>query len=126
MIVDDDLSQEIALRAERCVLGAILIGAPLPSRLATSDFQSDANRAVWDALSEMTEERVPIDPLTVADHLFATGRLNRVGFRSDLSALLDSLHGSMADVLGNAEAVEEYARIVRKASKLRRFSSWAK
>jgi replicative DNA helicase len=114
----------IADRAERLVLGCIFIGAPLPERLSTKDFTDDFCRAVWEAITELHEERREINPLTVAYRLAMTGRLERVGSMSNVSVLLDDMKGMMATA--EASCVGSYAAIVHDAALRRKEAQWAR
>ena len=101
--------------AERALLGCLLIGAPIPDRLSSSDFASDEHRVVFEAISELEAEREAVDSLTVGYRIIDTGRLKRIHSMSSVSALLDALRG-----LGSVDSVDSYARIVRDEAKRRR------
>ena len=71
------------LDAERAVLGGILLrNATLREpelRLEHEDFYDPRHRLVWSAISELEEERVPLDELTLKAQLERTGKLKEAG-----------------------------------------------
>ncbi|MDR3278664.1 MAG: replicative DNA helicase, partial [Oscillospiraceae bacterium] len=66
--------------AEQSVLGAMLIDArcvaDVTAVLKSSDFYSDTNRDVFDAVFSMFSYSMTIDPVTVLDHMKTTGVWN--------------------------------------------------
>jgi replicative DNA helicase len=104
------------LEAERSVLGSILLdsaslalAAPI---LDEKDFFLDTHRRIYNAMLELWERSAEIDVLTLKEELDRHGAVEKAGGPAYLSALLDGV----PDV-GN---VEEYARIVKEKSTLRR------
>ena len=102
------------LEAERCVLGPCLLDADAFSRckpLEDSDFYRDAHRLIWRALERLDERGAGRDWITIKDAL-GEGDLERVGGPVYVMGLVDGLpHHSH---------VEDYAAIVREASRKRR------
>lgn len=104
------------LEAERSVLGAILLD---PSSLTFAvpilreeDFFPDTHRRIYHAMLELFQRSAEIDVLTLKEELDRVGAVEKVGGAAYLSALLDAV----PDVAN----VEQYARIVKEKSTLRR------
>ena len=67
-------------QAEVAVLSAILAGRPFDGiELKPEDFYFAQNRAVYQAATELASRRQPVDVITIADHLAATGALEDIG-----------------------------------------------
>ena len=98
--------------AERAVLGAVLQDANCFYRIVeivdSTDFFSDANRAVFTAFSQLASAGSDIDLLTTTDRLQRDGTLDAAGGVTYVAGL--------ADELPDPTNVEHYARIVRERS----------
>ncbi len=103
---------ESACEAERALLGSILLGAPLPDDVSSSDFYALRHRLVWDAMCELREEGKEIDLVSVPYVLERAGTLDQAGGRSFPAALVDAIP--------DAQSWPTYAWIVRDAAKRRR------
>jgi replicative DNA helicase len=104
------------LEAERCVLGAILMeNAHLPEvlekGLRADEFFLDQNRSLFEAITQLDEARVPVDSVTLMDHLARTGRLEAAGGVAYVSAITDGVPRVINAV--------HYARIVKEKALLR-------
>src|SRR4030042_7013095 len=95
--------------AEVSVLGSVLIDKD--ARIEIADilrpeyFYDSNHEAVFAAMLELYEERVPIDLLTVSEKLKKTKKLKQVGGRAFLADLANSVP--------TASHVIHYAKIVR-------------
>lgn len=103
-------------RAERAVLGAILVDPSCYARAAgavdAADFYNDANVKVLDACRALIETGVAPDPVTLPDQLERDGTLGLVGGVSYVA--------SLAEGLPDPANVEHYAAIVRDCAHKRR------
>jgi replicative DNA helicase len=113
-----DLTSKIPpqnLEAEQAVLGGIFLRPDLMDALldqvGEDDFYSPAHRTIFQACLHLYQRSVPIDLVTLADHLQNMGQLEQVGG----PVYLASLSGSLVV----ASHAESYARIVRDKSVLR-------
>jgi replicative DNA helicase len=99
---------------EACV-SAVLVDVDLYYDLAQvltpQDFYINRNTWIWEALGSLSEKRIPIDILTVAEELERRGRLGEIGGAAHLTALVSNFPGSLN--------VTTYAKSV-KADSLRR------
>ena len=97
------------LEAEMSVLGSMLIDAEaVPAcleRLKPHHFYTDAHQEIYRAFCELFEKNVPLDLLTVTDHLTKTNRIERVGGASYLAHL-----SSFVPISAH---VEHYSKIVK-------------
>jgi len=104
------------LEAEQAVLGGIFLRSDLMDALldhvGEDDFYSPAHRTIFQACLHLYQRNVPIDLVTLADHLQNVGQLEQVGGPVYLASLTESLVA--------ASHAESYARIVRDKSILRR------
>ena len=102
--------------AEEAVLGAVLINAEsyydLVQILETEDFFIRRNGMIWNSFVELTEQKAPIDVLTLTDHLERHKMLEDVGGIAYLSELVNNLATSL-----NAT---HYAHIVKNNAIRRR------
>jgi replicative DNA helicase len=105
-----------SLEAEVSVLGAALLSRTAAIEVAeilhADDFYRSAHRAVFESVRELMARGEPVDPVTLLDHLAATGRLDEVGGANSVHELASSTPTA-------ANAVH-YARIVREKALLRR------
>ena len=104
------------LEAESSLLGAILMDKETLMKVAdivvADDFYKDAHQLVFEAMTDLSERREPIDILSVGNRLEETKKLEAAGGRSYLLNLVNSVPTS-------ANAVH-YAQIIQKKSTLRR------
>lgn len=96
--------------AERGVLGCILAGeSPELARVLTpGDFFTPAHRWVWEGVLELLASGKPVDELTVADRLKASGHLAEIGGPAWVMGLAQS-----APISANLAA---YVEIIRDRS----------
>ena len=104
------------LDAERSVLGAVLLDPAsiylVVPILEQDDFFPDTHRRIYGAMIDLSNRATEIDVLTLKEELDRKGAMEKVGG----AAYLTSLLRGVPDV-GN---VEQYARIVKEKSTLRR------
>ncbi len=102
--------------AEASLLGAILIDADAIVKIADSitpeDFYEERHRRIFEAVRHLYEKHSPIDVLTLADQLKATGFLDLAGGASYLTEL--------TNFVPTAAHVEQYADIVAQKALRRR------
>jgi replicative DNA helicase len=102
--------------AERTVLGAVLVdNAAFNSAaelLTREDFYREGHRRIFDAMADLTERSVPIDTVTLKDELTRAGTLEAIGGAAYLAGLVDGLP--------RLTNVEQWGRIIREKSVLRR------
>jgi replicative DNA helicase len=104
--------------AERALLGSILLDNAAydlaASHLVIDDFCSQAHRYIFEKMIALAEKRQVIDLVTLSEELAKAGLLEKAGGASYLSALTDGAP------LGTMSAVEEYYRIIKEKSTIRR------
>src|SRR6185369_15838537 len=104
------------LDAERSVLGAVLLDSAalhfVVPIITADDFFPDTHRRIYSAMLELSQRSQEIDVLTLREELDRSGSVEKAGGSAYLTSLLDGV----PDV-GN---VEQYARIVKEKSTLRR------
>ena len=102
--------------AEAAVLAAAILSSEvmpeLSSMLEPADFYRPSNRTVYAAVVELYRRDIPIDQLSLTQHLSSTGDLARVG---GPAFILDLCNNSFALVNWR-----QHARIVKRCSVLRR------
>ena len=103
------------LSVERTVLGSMLIdeqaaGTAL-NLLDNNCFYMGANRLIFGCMREMFEQNIPIDVVTLADHLKKKSLLEAVGEETYL--------GELAESLCTSANIEYYAGILREKANLR-------
>src|SRR6185436_11466101 len=102
--------------AERAVLGSILINNNTFYRVIgivdTPDFFKDANRTIFATMRFLAEQSRPIDLLTLKEQLAKNAQLESVGGYAYVTSLVDYV----PDIAN----VENYARVVKEKSLLRR------
>jgi replicative DNA helicase len=102
--------------AEASLLGAILIDSDaivkIADRLQSTDFYDPKHQRIYEAVTKLYEKHSPIDVLTLADQLRATGFLDFVGGAAYLTEL--------TNFVPTAAHVEQYAEIVSQKSMRRR------
>jgi replicative DNA helicase len=104
------------MEAEQSVLGSLLIDRDAIIRVASflrpEDFYSHANELIYRAILDLYNRREPTDFVTLSDELQRRNQYDEAGGLSYLSSLLTAVP--------TAVHVEFYARIVERASTLRR------
>ena len=82
------------LDAEKSVLAACLLSSEVVEeilvKLQPECFFRPAHRIIFEAISDLYSRRIPIDQISVADTLNASGQLDAVGGRSYLVELADN------------------------------------
>jgi replicative DNA helicase len=101
--------------AERSVLGAILLDNHMldtaVEKLKPEDFFQDNHRRIFIQMVELSEQRQPIDLVTLTEQLQRANELEGVGGASYLASLVDGVP--------RISNVEHYARIVKEKAVLR-------
>jgi len=104
------------LEAETSVLGSILIDAEAISKIAdllsSDDFYKNSHTQIFEVMLELYSEREPIDLLSLTNRLEEKQVLDKVGGRSYLAELTNSVVTS-SNILS-------YAQIVQKKAALRK------
>ncbi len=102
--------------AEEAVLGSVLVNTEvyydLAHFLSADDFFLHRNQWIWEAFTNLQEQRQPIDLLTVGEQLDSQGRLVEVGGHAYLTGLINNVPSSI-----HAEA---YGHMVEEAATRRR------
>lgn len=98
--------------AEEACLGSVFINPEtyfdLSGFLKTDDFYIHRNRWIWEAIKTLHEKHVPIDLVTVSEHLEQSGQLSEIGGSAYLTSLLNQVPSSVNAV--------HYGRIVEEHS----------
>jgi replicative DNA helicase len=106
------------LEAERPLLGSIILdnGALnlVVGTVGRDDFFSESHRTIFSKMVELSEKSHLIDLVTLAEELAKEQLLEKVGGAAYLAALTDGVP------VGNYSLVNEYCRIVKEKSLLRR------
>jgi len=101
---------------ERSILGGLLIDPSAMEAVMTilepSDFSSETNRRIFEAMIRLHEARVPLDHLRLAEELNRSGHLQLVGGYGGLVALDEGLP--------RMTNLESWAKVIRQKSLLRR------
>lgn len=104
------------LEAEASVLGSILIDAEAISKIAdllsSEDFYKNSHTQIFEVMLELYSEREPIDLLSLTNRLEEKQILDKIGGRSYLAELTNSVVTS-SNILS-------YAQIVQKKAALRK------
>jgi replicative DNA helicase len=107
--------------AEESVIGAILLDKnaiiAVAEILTPDDFYDERHQEIFAACIELYDQRVPVDVLTVSDHLKKKKLLKIVGGSSYLA--------SLANNVPTAAHVEHYGRIVKNQATKRNLLSTA-
>ena len=107
--------QPQSIEAERSVLGALLISSDswdaIAEMVGAGDFYRPAHRAIFRQIALLVDRGEPIDVITVADRLLATGELDSAGGHTYLAEL--------AEQTPTALNIQAYAKAVRERSVLR-------
>jgi replicative DNA helicase len=103
------------LDAERAVIGAMLVSEAAVSvvgeRLEAEDFYSETHRVLYGVMMRLYSRGEPIDQLTLSDELRSVGEFDRIGGRSYVFRLVESVP--------TAANAARYAQIVRGKALLR-------
>ncbi|RDV84593.1 replicative DNA helicase [Ammonifex thiophilus] len=101
--------------AEQALLGSIFLDPETLSRVEElvrpEDFYEEAHRAIYEAMLELEEKSLPIDLITVTEHLRREGKLEKAGGAAYVASLVD--------VVPTAAHAEHYAKLVRDKALLR-------
>jgi replicative DNA helicase len=104
-----------SIDAERAVLAAILLHSESFSSAAViikpNDYFRDAHRRVFEHMTRLFEQNIPIDFLTLKESLTRTDELDEVGGPAYIASLTDGMSQS--------SNVKHYAEIVLEKSRLR-------
>jgi replicative DNA helicase len=104
------------LEAEQAVLGSILLDRDaiitVSQVLQPEDFSLDAHGVIFRVMAALYEQRSHVDLITVLEEIERRGLLQRAGGRSYLTELVNMVPAALH--------VDHYARIVERASILRR------
>lgn len=113
---DDQPAEPPGRAAERAVLGAMLTSAQARDDvldiLTAQDLTFHAHELIWDAIAFLHWDGLPVDQITVADHLESRKALRKAGGASYLAQLV-------RDLVSTASATY-YARIVAEQATRRR------
>ncbi|MBU0494364.1 MAG: hypothetical protein KKB13_21145 [Chloroflexi bacterium] len=103
------------IAAEEAVLGSLLIDdtwlVQIAAFLRPEHFYVEQNGWVFQACRAVAERGAPLDVVTVCDELERQGRLEEAGGAAYVTSLLNAVP--------TAVHAEHYARLVRRAAKLR-------
>jgi replicative DNA helicase len=107
-----------SLEAERALLGSILldngalnVAAGIVSR---DDFFSGDHRVIFAKMEELSARNRTIDLVTLVEEITKDGLLEKFGGAANIASLTDGVP------IGNYSSVEQYSRIVKEKSLLRR------
>ncbi|PIP29689.1 replicative DNA helicase [Candidatus Kuenenbacteria bacterium CG23_combo_of_CG06-09_8_20_14_all_36_9] len=104
------------IEAEQSVLGSLMIDKDAIIKIADflipEDFYKNAHAKIYEAMLELYNNREPIDILSLASRLEETGQLEKIGGRTYLTTLANSVP--------TASHIVYYAKIIQKKSTLNR------
>jgi len=104
------------IEAEQSLLGSLLIDKDAIIKVADiirpDDFYKESHRIIFEAMGNLFNRREPIDILSLSNCLEEKGQLERIGGRSYLATL--------ANTVPTSSHVVHYATIVQKKATLRR------
>lgn len=107
--------------AEKAIIGCILQDkkslVTALELLSHTDFYYDANREIFKAATELFNENMPVDIVTVSDRLTRYDKLDAVGGLTYLT--------SVATSISTTENLEYYAKIISEKSQLRELANVA-
>ena len=110
-----------SIEAEQSVLGALMINqeavAKVADTLRSEDFYRQDHSIIFQAMVALYERRMPIDVVTLCDHLENSGDLEKIGGAAYVT--------NLANLVPSAVHVVSYATIVREKAILRRLISAA-
>ncbi len=108
--------QPQSLEAEQSVLGGLLLSNDgwdaVAESVTASDFYRPGHRLIYRQIAKLADEAQPVDVITVADKLEASGELEAVGGLAYLAEL--------AQNTPSASNIRAYAEVVRERAGLRR------
>jgi replicative DNA helicase len=114
--VDRIKMQPHSVEAEQSVIGGLLLSADgwdsIAERVAAEDFYRPDHRLIFRHIARLAEASEPVDVITVADKLQASGELERAGGLSYLTEL--------AEGTPSASNLRAYAEVVSERANLRR------
>ncbi len=98
--------------AEEAVLGSILINPEayydVAEFLQSEDFYIHRHRWIWQTFARLTQNRTPIDSLTVIENLDQQGQLSEIGGAAYITTLINSVPSSLHAI--------SYGRIVEETA----------
>jgi replicative DNA helicase len=110
------------LDAERSVLGAILIDPDamiqVAEKITADDFYEPAHKLIYEAMSDLYEERQPIDAVTLTSQLKKHKKLGKAGGAVGIAKL--------AEDVSTSSNIVSYAQLVTEASMRRKIISASK
>ena len=113
MATNPELTVPHNLEAERSVLGGILIDNDQFDAAAQvvvpDDFFRNAHQRIFSGMIELSNDRNPIDFVTLKDHLGRKGHMEDVGGPAYIASLVDGVP--------RTTNVEYYAKIVKEKKK---------
>ncbi len=107
-----------SIEAETALLGAVLLSEQpmytyvVTDNLRPEDFYRPRHQTIFGAMLNLFDSGEPIDPLTVAEHLRAKGKLDEVGGKE----AIEDLTASPPDIAN----LRQYGKAVKELSLLRR------
>ncbi|MCH1491106.1 MAG: replicative DNA helicase [Luminiphilus sp.] len=119
-VTDADLErirmQPQSIEAERSVIGGLLLSPDgwdaIAELVAAEDFYRPEHRAIFRQIAKLVDLGQPVDVITVADRLLATGELEAAGGHTYLAELAETTP-TAANIRAYAKAVHERA-VLRK------------
>lgn len=117
------------IAAEEAVLGSMMLSAAAAgtcrAALDAGDFYRPAHGLIFGHITDMLRAGLPVDALTVKDHLAAAGELGRAGGAPTLHSLIAGVP-TVANVAAYARIVREHAVRRRLLAAGRRVLQWAR
>ncbi len=111
-----DAGMPANLDAEKTILGAILLDnaahAEAAEKLTADDFSLDSHRRIFQRMTELMDLQRAVDTVTLANELDRNKELDAIGGRAYLFSLTEGLP--------RRPVIEDYIRIVKDKSMLRR------
>ena len=84
------------IEAEKSALAACMLNADILEeimiKLRPENFYRPAHRIIFEAISDLHSRRIPVDQISLADNLNASGQLDAVGGRSYIVELADNTY----------------------------------
>ena len=82
------------IEAEKSVLAACMLNADILEeimvKLRPENFYRQSHRIIFEAVTDLHSRRIPVDQISLADNLNASGQLDAVGGRSYIVELADN------------------------------------